>query len=154
MANARALYSEEAVGYGHPTKADVINRFGMVAHQEDGTHWKKIGTLTRDCTQAGADVPYTGVGFRPTHIIFLSAMVGTDFEHSVGFDDGTNHYCIAGITAARWDPEMNLSIYGQEGAGIDTMGIIKTFDADGFTITWSKTGAPNGSLVVFYLALK
>lgn len=38
MADQRARYDEEAVGYGHPTKADVVNRLAMVEHNNDGSH--------------------------------------------------------------------------------------------------------------------
>jgi hypothetical protein len=38
MANKRVLYTEEMVGYGHPTKTDILNRHAMVEHEEDGTH--------------------------------------------------------------------------------------------------------------------
>lgn len=40
MANQRILYTEEMVGYGHPTKADTLNRLAYVSHNEDGTHKK------------------------------------------------------------------------------------------------------------------
>lgn len=45
MANQRILYTEEMVGYGHPTKADTLNRHAMVQHNEDGTH-ALAGNLT------------------------------------------------------------------------------------------------------------
>lgn len=38
MADQRALYTEEAVGAGHPTKTDTINRLALVEHENDGTH--------------------------------------------------------------------------------------------------------------------
>ncbi|MBI2178106.1 MAG: hypothetical protein HYU38_07205 [Candidatus Tectomicrobia bacterium] len=38
MADQRAQYTEEAVGAGHPTKADVVNRLALVEHNTDGTH--------------------------------------------------------------------------------------------------------------------
>lgn len=38
MADLRPQYSEEVVGHGHPTKADVANRAWNVEHAEDGTH--------------------------------------------------------------------------------------------------------------------
>lgn len=38
MTNKRILATEEMVGYGHPTKADTLNRMMMVEHNEDGTH--------------------------------------------------------------------------------------------------------------------
>lgn len=37
MADLRALYTEEAVGANHPTKADVINRLTLAYHNNDGT---------------------------------------------------------------------------------------------------------------------
>ncbi len=38
MADLRPQYSEEVVGHGHPTKADVTSRAWNVEHKEDGTH--------------------------------------------------------------------------------------------------------------------
>ena len=38
MADLRPQYSEEVVGHGHPTKADVTNRAWNIQHDEDGTH--------------------------------------------------------------------------------------------------------------------
>lgn len=40
MADQTAKYNEEAVGSGHPTKADVINRLVLINHNIDGTHEK------------------------------------------------------------------------------------------------------------------
>lgn len=38
MADQTIQYTEEMVGAGHPTKADTLNRHGLVAHNNDGTH--------------------------------------------------------------------------------------------------------------------
>ncbi len=46
MADQRIQATEEMVGYGHATKADTLNRHGMVEHLEDGTHQKAISHLT------------------------------------------------------------------------------------------------------------
>ncbi|MBI3024385.1 MAG: hypothetical protein HYY66_01670 [Candidatus Tectomicrobia bacterium] len=56
MADQRAQYTEEAVGAGHPTKADVINRLALVEHNTDGTH-KADATLAKAAayTVAAAD---------------------------------------------------------------------------------------------------
>jgi hypothetical protein len=37
-ADQTAKYNEEAVGSGHPTKADTVNRLTLVEHNTDGTH--------------------------------------------------------------------------------------------------------------------
>jgi hypothetical protein len=57
MANQRILYTEEMVGYNHPTKADTLNRHAMIEHLEDGTH----GAITpSSVTCAGAISGTTG----------------------------------------------------------------------------------------------
>ena len=38
MADQRAQYTEEAIGAGHPTKSDTVNRLALVEHNSDGTH--------------------------------------------------------------------------------------------------------------------
>jgi len=38
MADVRILYTEEAIGAGHPTKSDVLNRPILVAHDASGHH--------------------------------------------------------------------------------------------------------------------
>ena len=38
MADQRIQYTEEMVGAAHPSKADTLNRLGIVEHNNDGTH--------------------------------------------------------------------------------------------------------------------
>lgn len=45
-ADQTIAYTEEMVGSGHPTKADTLNRHGLVEHNTDGTHQKPISHLT------------------------------------------------------------------------------------------------------------
>ncbi len=54
MADQRAQYTEEAVGAGHPTKADVINRLALVEHDNEGNH--------RRATFPEGAAPATAVG--------------------------------------------------------------------------------------------
>ena len=54
MADQRAQYTEEAVGAGHPTKADVINRLALVEHDNEGKH--------RRATFPEGSAPATAVG--------------------------------------------------------------------------------------------
>lgn len=43
MADQRALYTEEAIGYGHPNKEDVLNRLKLIEHSYEGVH---VNTIT------------------------------------------------------------------------------------------------------------
>jgi hypothetical protein len=40
------------------------------------------------------------------------------------------------------------------GGGVSNNAVLKSFDADGFTLTWTKAGSPTGTLTVAYLALR
>lgn len=40
MADQRIIFSEEMVGFNHPTKADTLNRLSLIEHNSDGTHSK------------------------------------------------------------------------------------------------------------------
>jgi hypothetical protein len=151
MADQTIAYTEEMVGSGHPTKSDTLNRLALVQHGTDGTHRRKVGTLTRAMDAADADVSYTGIGFRPTHIIFTANAAAS---LSMGFDDGS----VKGVTSVRnttaaYNTYTNVSIIAYEDDTKFQSGFIKTFDADGFTITWAKAGSPaSANSVVKYMA--
>ena len=67
MADQRAQYTEEAIGAGHPTKADTINRLALIGHNTDGSHkfWidpvEVYGSITSaNIASAIASLPSTG----------------------------------------------------------------------------------------------
>jgi hypothetical protein len=117
----------------------------------------KIGTFTKDSADAGADVAYTGVGFKPSSVIFL-CNVSTTTATSIGFDTQSAHGVIfdryAQTASVNWAGNSSYSIIICIGVGVEYDGAIKTFDADGFTITWTKTGNCTGTISVFYLAFR
>jgi microcystin-dependent protein len=114
----------------------------------------KIGTLTRVQNSANADVAYTGVGFKPSAVIFIAG-VDTVPGISVGVDNGTNHY--AGITAtnSNFRPIGGYSIDREDYSSWSESGKILTMDSDGFTIRWEKGGTPpSATITVYYLAFR
>jgi hypothetical protein len=113
-----------------------------------------IGTFTRamDATGAPTDVSYTGVGFKPSVIVFLSSLGSTSI--SVGLDNATSKYVIH---------VYGSSVLGANAYSIDLIedgtkiqqALVKTMDTDGFTLTWTKTGSPSSANgTVYYLALR
>ena len=109
----------------------------------------KIGSLTRDTSLISGDVAYTGVGFKPSVIIFI---IAGNYFGGVGYDDATTHYNVSYSTA--WDTAASYSIrIGVSGSAYQ-IAIIKSMDADGFTLTWTKTGGPTGTQTIRYLALR
>lgn len=92
-------------------------------------------TFTRERDAVSGNVSYTGVGFTPTAIVFLASIANTG---SVGMSDGTNHKSLS--------PAVGLSssfcIRSCEGGPIGQDALVASMDADGFTLTWTKQGAP------------
>lgn len=120
----------------------------------------KIITSTRNATTASGDVSYTGIGFVPTSIQ-IQATLGDDiFIYSFGISDsskaGISYYNIGtsfsglantvGLTnAVIFVGANNLNWQGA---------IVKTYDADGVTLTWTKTGSPTGTIRINIIAYK
>lgn len=117
----------------------------------------KIGVLSpaRVMTAASGDVSYTGVGFQPNNIIFLQQSNSGSF--TIGLDNGTNRYSIAmwGTSVPLYTHSSTQSLYMIAAAGAYQSGIVKTFDSDGFTITWTRTGSPSANdTYIYYMAFK
>lgn len=110
-----------------------------------------INTVTASGTQV-----VSGVGFQPSHVIFIGVVNSTS-EFSIGFDDGTIHYTIGdrhGSVANTWSSLSNKSIYLMQAASVNYTGYISALSSDGFTITWTKTGAKTGTATIFALCFK
>jgi len=109
-----------------------------------------MGTLTRVTDAASGNVAYTGVGFTPRLVIFLMGRSGgADVRMSVGVDNGTAHYAVSGdrgaadyTTIHQFRSDASIS-WEENGTTTRQHGSITTLDSDGFTIAWTKTGAPN-----------
>jgi hypothetical protein len=115
-----------------------------------------VGTLTRNLNTATGSVSYTGCGFMPSSVEFNGAVdsaaetfwgcaaIGVGIEQRVVTSDGAgaktsvNGSCIKIIRSTAAD---------------HVEGAITSFDADGFTIAWNKTGSPpSNDLLVTYIA--
>lgn len=100
----------------------------------------KAITATRVHNAVAGDVAYTGAGFKPSSGIFLAMKAAGDNYGSIGFAEssiidvcfwffGGNSY--SGTTKA---------IYIDTGTGAAASMDLKTWDADGFTGTWTQGG--------------
>jgi hypothetical protein len=109
------------------------------------------GSLTRDFALSSGNVAYTGVGFTPKAIIALTqggtlnacwGLVGSAGGNGVGFEFQAG--------GALVDADF---IYLQDGSSNGQSAVLASYDADGFTLTWTKFGSPTGSKKVCFLAL-
>jgi hypothetical protein len=99
-----------------------------------------IKTETRDLTAASGDVSYTGYGFQPESIVINYA--GSGDRNSYGQSSPSKNYvCIYDDSNASTAFVCCL----RTGTGSMQTAILKSYDANGFTLTWTKAGSPTGT---------
>lgn len=113
----------------------------------------KMGTTTYDLSTSSGTQAITGVGFTPRLIFILGNQTG-NARTSIGIDDGTNHYSIYMVDAGNaFGTGTAASLNAGSGANSQS-GYVSALDADGFTITWVKTGSPTGTFTLMYLCIQ
>ena len=104
---------------------------------------------TRILDAANGDVGYTGFGFKPSAIIaFGIGYSGITF----GMNAGNQYYCYTIYGSAPTytiGGTANEILRFHDGTNTES-GVLKSFDADGITITWTKT---NGISDTGYITL-
>jgi len=113
----------------------------------------KVKVETRVGTADSGDVAYTGYGFKPSLLICVAYIYGT-FEWCVGMDDGSTHYCLEAVVIAAapvLSGAAKLVAIWQDGTHVQDA-YVKSFDADGFTLTWAKTGDGVTGTIQIYIA--
>ncbi len=118
----------------------------------------KVISATRDMTAASGNVAYTGVGFIPTTILVLGQL-GGDVNGFWGF--AGNSMAGAGLSV------FNTSgAYTNVGSGVlfrvfsgtaatdFQSASVASYDADGFTLAWTKTATPTGTANINFLCLR
>lgn len=111
----------------------------------------KVGSITRDQTAANGAVATTGVGFQPKAIILFW---GNDagVNRGVGISDGTNHFASSTATNNTIRTQTTYVIETLDNASWEEKAAVSAFGADGFTLTWSRGGAPPaGTIKIGYL---
>ena len=117
----------------------------------------KLLAITRDMSLSTGSVSYTGVGFTPTSLQAFGA------NTTISTNNAVNGYCDSALGQAalragsaspgQWVYLASVLIYmGTDGA-YQTFAVT-SFDADGFTGTWTRTGAPGGTQSIAILCFK
>jgi len=87
MEDLTAKHNEEAVGSGHPTKADTANRLMLVEHNIDGTH-KSVDRWTQT-TGTFTATPASTSTLTMTTDLTASIKAGMPLRYAIG---GTTYY--------------------------------------------------------------
>jgi hypothetical protein len=113
----------------------------------------KVITATRDLTAAAGDQAITGVGFQPRAIIGLANEPTGDCQVIGVADENLADNCEL-IDYAGDARKSNAFFYILQASGTNQYCIVKSFDSDGFTLTWTKEGTPSGSADLVFLCLR
>lgn len=118
------------------------------------------GSFTRDTSLASGTQAITGLGFKPALVNFGSAEYAGNGLIAIGSDDGItptlNYLYSTGAAATITTYSVSAMVTGISACGASNSycGKILSMDADGFTITWTKTGAPAGTDTITYTAYR
>jgi len=141
-----------ALGIGTANYKTFANAAGDLPEWASGI---KVGTTTRDTAIVTGTQAISGVGFKPAAVVCFAA-IGITSQVSIGVDDGTTKGSVNNYHAGAadtWVSDTGLVMLWQSDV-IWYRGSVQSFDADGFTITWTKTGAKTGTATLFYLAIR
>lgn len=116
----------------------------------------KVGSFTRNIATATGDVSYTGVGFKPQALILIGVISGGSLVYSVGFQGAagtTECYAVAPYNSTYTISNPAAVLINSSSTNYTT-GYVKSYDADGFTLTWTKINSPTGTATIAYLAIR
>ena len=113
----------------------------------------KIGSFTRDLTAASGDASITGVGFKPSNVIFISGWNNNSF--AVGFDNGTSAFHGVTVAGSCFHGTVGSIRFVTSGGADATDGKIKSLDSDGFTVTYTLSNSQSGQTgTIYYIAFR
>lgn len=122
-----------------------------------GPEWTKgakVGSFQFNLSGASGVQLISGVGFKPSHGIFITGMNST-VNVSFGIDNGTDHFVACAYYEAGdgwyFGNAGSMMVYTGAG-GINKLGHVSEWIADGFKVTWTRNGeTPDLVADVFYM---
>ena len=104
----------------------------------------KVVAVSKDVSATG-DQAITGVGFTPTSIILFLTIGGTKNYVSGICDSSLAERCTVIDYAGNGDYTASYVAFFTTASSQVARAIVKSFDADGFTLTWDKVNSPTGT---------
>lgn len=113
----------------------------------------KVGNSSYNLATATGTQAITGVGFQPNLIIVASAPTGSA-PFSIGAAQGASQWNFYSLNDSTKGNSSSTLITYLPIAGTSQTATLNSFDSDGFTLGWTKTGSPTGTLFLYYIAFK
>uniref|UniRef100_A0A6M3K1T1 Uncharacterized protein n=1 Tax=viral metagenome TaxID=1070528 RepID=A0A6M3K1T1_9ZZZZ len=115
----------------------------------------KLKSETRAMDAASGDVAYTGYGFQPTSLLVFAACNAYEVASWGLADVNLLEGCIYSKPTGTNEIDTNLIHIIELYDSKNQLAVLKTLDADGFTLTWTRTGATAAGTITFkVLALR
>lgn len=135
--------------------------FGAFAQNGDVSNPPLLRTktisLTRDLSLASSAVAYTGVGFTPRACFALGQVATsiTQYTTVFGMVDASLAGNNMGLSGGVLSSNTNFLLF-TDATGVNVyVGNVNSFDADGFTIGWTKVGgSPTGTTTVRVMCIR
>ena len=111
----------------------------------------KIVSATRVISTATGTQAITGVGFTPKLIIALG-MVSSTLTRCTGMSTGLVDICNSIFGTGAASQSASLLTFAVDPSNY-SIGSVQSYDSDGLTISWVKTGSPTGTANFYLLCL-
>lgn len=113
----------------------------------------RVGSFSRDMSLPSGNQSIAGLGFQPKSILFFASKGTATQTASNGVDNGLSRFANF-LRSEGWAADSTSSIVLVDGPGNLQYAKVVSFDPDGFTIAWNKSGSPTGVVYVGYFVLK
>ncbi len=113
-----------------------------------------IKAETRDLAAATGDVAYTNYGFTPRGL-FIFAFLNINNASSWGASDPAKAMISwAFVSPTTITPSITKVVNCTNVAGDGQTALVKSYDVDGFTLTWTHLGAGVGTVLLTVAAIR
>lgn len=157
------FFDSGGVSIGNTTDPGATNLSvtGSIAFANVANGIGKTGVFTRNASSASGNVSYTGVGFKPSLVVFYAA-VSTVQDFMIGAGNATAGRALYNNFANTLGANLQaVAFYYRRDFGGGNFDIqsatIASMDSDGFTLTYTRTTGGTGAnndITVNYIAYK
>jgi hypothetical protein len=154
---ASAANTLAALGIGAANYKLFTNAAG--AAPEWGAGLNVVSTTKDLSIGAPTDQSISGFGFKPSAVAILAAISGSVGNMSIGFigpsgtGGGFYDYSAVAVNTNSWI-SMTAAVLIRTDVGDYNLAALKSWDADGLTLTWTKTGNPVGTATLVILGIR
>lgn len=116
----------------------------------------KVITITRDLTVASGSVAYTGAGIRPRALIATGGIAGGPayaLRCGIAASAGGAGAAFLYTTGAGDNVNTNFIACYDSTAALGQQAVVASYDADGFTLTWTKVSTPTGTATFYVMCI-